>query len=189
MATVVEYKKLVMKEITLHDKIFTNSISSEEIDLNVSEIACQLNLDYINKTPILIGVLNGSFMFLSDLVKKLTIQCEISFVKFSSYSGLKSTAYVKELIGFSENLTGKDVIIVEDIIDSGTTMECLLEKLNKFNPSSVKIATFCFKPNAFIKNFEIDYVGMNISNDFIVGYGMDYDGLGRNLKEIYKLKD
>ena len=147
----------------------------------------KINKDLEGKNPLFLVVLNGAFMFASDLLKKITIDCEITFVKLSSYVGTKSTHMVRELIGLDKSLTGRHVVVVEDIIDTGITMHNTLPKLEEIGAEEVKIATLLFKPNAFQKDFKIDYVGMEIENDFIVGYGLDYDGLGRNLADIYKI--
>lgn len=176
-----------MKEVQLHDKRFAVSIDAHKIDEAIKQVADRINVDYKDKNPLFLVVLNGAFMFASDLLKKVTINCEISFVKLSSYSGTKSTHIVRELIGLDEALTGRHVIVVEDIIDTGITMENTIHKLIDLQAADVKIATLLFKPKAFQKEYAIDYIGMEIPNGFIVGYGLDYDGLGRNLPDIYKV--
>jgi len=176
-----------MLVIQVLDKQFEPFIDTNTIDNAVQQIASQINRDYKNKNPLLIALLNGAFIFASDLMRKLTIPCEISFVKYSSYAGTASTTEVKELIGLGEEIDGRHIIIVEDIIDTGITMSNLLDELRKKNPLDIRIACFCFKPAAFRKSFTIDYLGMSIPNDFIVGYGLDYNGHGRNLPEIYKI--
>ncbi len=176
-----------MKKVQLHDKRFSVSISAEKIDQAVQVVADNINRDYKGKRPLFLIVLNGAFMFASDLLKKINIDCETSFVKLSSYSGTTSTHVVRELIGLDEVLTDRDVIVIEDIIDTGITMENTIQKLKHLQAKDVKIATLLFKPNAFQKDYAIDYVGIEIPNDFIVGYGLDYDGLGRNLPCIYKI--
>jgi len=178
---------MVKESVKVHDKEFKISIPAAEIDIAVSRVAQQINSDYKDKKPLFIIVLNGAFMFASDLLKKITIECEITFVKLSSYSGTSSTHTVRELIGLDESLEGREIIIVEDIIDTGITMGNTIPKLNHLKAKDVKIATLLFKPNAFQKDYKIDYIGMEIENDFIVGYGLDYDGLGRNLSDIYKI--
>ena len=175
--------------IQLHDKQFIPYLSVSQISEAIQKMANEITADYSTKKPLLIGILNGSFMVVSDLVKELHFDLEVSFVKFSSYSGTESTGRVNELIGFNEELKGRDVIIVEDIIDTGNTIDKVLKLLNKVEVNSVKIATLLFKPTVFDKKYEINYVGLEIPNIFVVGYGLDYDGLGRNAKEIYKLKD
>ncbi|OYT17305.1 MAG: hypoxanthine phosphoribosyltransferase [Bacteroidetes bacterium 4572_77] len=175
------------KTVKLHDKEFKISIPAAQIDTAVSQVAAKINKDYKGKNPLFVIVLNGAFMFASDMLKKITIDCEITFVKLSSYVGTKTTHSVRELIGLDESLAGRNVILVEDIIDTGITMANTIPKMQHLNAKDVKIATLLFKPKAFQKDFEIDYVGIEIGNDFIVGYGLDYDGLGRNLADIYKI--
>lgn len=176
-----------MKEVQLHDKRFSVSIGADKIDAAVQIVADKINADYEGKKPLFLVVLNGAFMFASDLFKKLTIDCEVSFVKLSSYSGTSTTHVVRELIGLDEALTDRNVIVVEDIIDTGITMENTIQKLKHLQAADVKIVTLLYKPLAFQKNYAIDYIGLEIPNDFIVGYGLDYDGLGRNLPDIYKI--
>jgi hypoxanthine phosphoribosyltransferase len=176
-----------MTNITLKDKSFSLSIPSEEIQKSIARVAEEITRDMNGKTPVFLVILNGAFMFASDLIKKLDMDCEVSFVKLASYSGTSTTNQVKQLIGLNEDLKGRHVVILEDIIDTGITMEHMLEQLNKFGPADIRIATFLLKPDALIKVFDIHYVGIRIPNDFIVGYGLDYDGLGRNLKDVYKI--
>jgi hypoxanthine phosphoribosyltransferase len=140
-----------------------------------------------NDFPIFLVVLNGSFMFAADLLKEVTIPCEISFIKVASYHGTSSTGNVTELIGLTEDITGRTVVIVEDIVDTGITLERLMNVLTRKKVKQIKIATVLLKPQSYKKEFKVDYVGIEIPNDFVVGYGLDYDGLGRNLKEIYVL--
>lgn len=175
--------------IHLHDKAFEPFISAEEIDFALSNMAKQMDDDFFDDTPIFIGVLNGAFMVLSDLMKHYKGMCEVSFVKMSSYEGTNSTNDVKQLIGINQNLEGKTVIIVEDIIDTGNTIAELKTIFKEQKVKHLKIATLFFKPDAFTKDIKIDYVGIRIPNKFIVGYGLDYDGLGRNLRDVYQLKD
>ena len=175
------------KVITIHRKKFRKIIASEKIQKTISDIAKKVNNDFKGKKPIFISVLNGSFMFTSDLLKKIKVECEVSFFKVTSYKGTKSSGKVNELIGVNENLKGRTVIILEDIIDSGNTVEGIIAKLQKHKPAAIKIVTLFFKPGAYTRKFKIDYVGMKIPNDFIVGYGLDYDGLGRNLEDVYTL--
>lgn len=176
-----------MKTITLHDKTFELSIPAEKIQQAVSNVAAQINKDYTGGEPVFLIILNGSFMFAADLLKKIDFNCETSFVKLASYTGTESTHVVRELIGLDESIKGRKIIIVEDIIDSGLTMEYLLKELKKFEPEDVRIATFLLKPDALSRDIDIDYIGIKIPNDFIVGYGLDYDGQGRNLPDIYKI--
>jgi len=176
-----------MTKVQVRELVFEKFIGKDQIDAAVQKVADGINRDYAGKNPILLAILNGSFIFASDLMRKLTIPCEISFVKFASYSGTSTTSQVKELIGMSEDISGRHVIVVEDIVDTGITMDKLLGDVRAKKPADVKVACFCFKPEAFQRNFPIDYLGMEISNDFIVGYGLDYNGYGRNLPDIYKV--
>lgn len=175
------------KIVQLHDKKFKTFISAKEIDQAVSNLADTMNHELKEKNPLFIVVLNGAFMFASDLLKKIHVNCEITFVKLSSYVGTKSSHLVREVIGLDMPLSDRHVIVVEDIIDTGITMHNTLPKLKNMGAVDVKIATLLFKPKAFQKDFHIDYIGMKIPNDFIVGYGLDYDGAGRNLPDIYKI--
>jgi len=176
-----------MTKVQVRELIFEKFISREEIDTVVQKVADGINLDYVGKNPLLLAILNGSFIFASDLIRKLTIPCEISFVKFASYDGITTTSKVNELIGVGEELEGRHIIVVEDIVDTGLTMHKLLREIREKNPIDVRVACFCFKPEAFEKSFRIDYLGMEIPNDFIVGYGLDYNGYGRNFPDIYKI--
>ncbi|MDR1653070.1 MAG: hypoxanthine phosphoribosyltransferase [Prevotellaceae bacterium] len=174
-----------MKTIKIKDKEFRLTISEKEVIRAVNEVAVQINKDLANENPLFICVLNGAFMFASDLIKLINFPCEITFIKLSSYQGLYSTGAVKEIIGLNESVVGRNVVIIEDIVDTGVTMERILESLSSKGVASVKIATFLQKPDALQRNITVDYVGVKIPNEFIVGYGLDYDGYGRNLKEIY----
>lgn len=175
------------KTIKIHDKEFAPYIPYEKIDRTVSAIADRMNKDLCDKNPLFIAVLNGSFMFASDLFHKLNFPCEITFVKLASYSGTKSTETVRQLIGIDEDIVGRNVVVVEDIIDSGLTMERILAQLQMIGAADIKIATLLYKPNAFKGHYGIDYIGLEIGNEFIVGYGLDYDKHGRNYKDIYKI--
>jgi hypoxanthine phosphoribosyltransferase len=176
------------KTIQIHDKHFRKYISSAKIEKAIDGIAKKINKDLKGKKPIFISVLNGSFMFASDLLKKINIECEVSFIRVVSYSGAVSTGKVNELIGLNEDIYDRMVVVLEDIIDSGNTIEKVIPELKKYNPAQVKIATMFFKPDAYKKKIKLDYVGMEIPNDFIVGYGLDYNGIGRNLSDIYRMK-
>ena len=176
-----------MKTIKVRDKEFSISITAEEIQKTVSKIAEKINNDLQGKVPLFIVVLNGAFIFAADLFKKINIDCEVTFVKLSSYVGTETTSTVRELIGLDEAIKGRSVVIVEDIIDTGITMDHTISKLKHFKAADVRIATLLFKPDAFQKDFKIDYIGMEIPNDFIVGYGLDYDGFARNYPDIYKI--
>jgi len=175
--------------IKVHDKTFVPYISAEEIDTIISDIANRINADYANKKPLIVAILNGSFMVASDLVKKIDLPCELSFVKFTSYQGTESSGEINELIGFDRDIAGKDLIIVEDIVDTGQTLEKVLNILESMGARSVKIATLLLKPAIFNKNYPVDYVGKNIPNKFVIGFGLDYDQLGRNYGEIYQIQE
>jgi hypoxanthine phosphoribosyltransferase len=177
-----------MSVVTLHKKDFVPYITAEVIHQNVSRIAEGLTTEIKKSFPLFVVVLNGSFIFAADLVKLLKFPCEISFVKLSSYSGTSSTGDVIELIGLTENIEDRTVIIVEDIVDTGNTLEKLHALLKGRKAKDIKTVTLLFKPEAYKKNIKLDYVGIEIPNDFVVGYGLDYDGLGRNLKDIYILR-
>ncbi|MCX6283471.1 MAG: hypoxanthine phosphoribosyltransferase [Bacteroidetes bacterium] len=175
--------------IKVRDKFFNLYLEKEKIDRIVSGIATCIDLDYQGKNPLFLGVLNGAFIFASDLLRKVKIPCEISFVKYSSYQGMASGEKVNRIIGLNETIRGREIIIVEDIVDTGLTMAKLLGDLKAFEPASVKIASFCFKKEAFRENFTIDYCGLEIPDLFVVGYGLDYDGAGRNFPDIYQLDE
>lgn len=173
--------------IQLKDKKFSVFIQEDEILSRVSELAREITADYQDSSPILIGIMNGAFMFLSDLSKQIDLPVELSLVKISSYESMSSIGTIKPLIGLETNLYGRDVIIVEDIVDTGLSMTYVLEMVHKSHPRSVAIATLLLKPEALKKEIQPKYIGFEIPNKFVVGYGLDYDGLGRNLKEIYQL--
>jgi hypoxanthine phosphoribosyltransferase len=176
-----------MTMVRVKDKEFETFIPALQIEGVVQELAERINTDYKDKNPLFLAILNGSFVFAADLLRKISIPCNISFVKFASYSGTKTTENVKELIGLNEEIKDRHIILIEDIVDTGNTMELILAELEKLHPGDVKIACFCHKPDAFRKSFRIDYIGMSIPDEFIVGYGLDYDGYGRNLADIYKI--
>lgn len=167
------------------DKNFKPYMSRKEIDDIVSDVAKRLSDDLRDKDPLFLGVLNGCFIFASDLLRALDFDAQISFIKMTSYSGTDTTGSVKQLIGINEDLTGRTVVIVEDVIDTGISMENLLALLKEKNPAEIRICTLFFKPGKFQKTYKIDYIGKNIGDDFIVGYGFDYNGYGRNLDQIY----
>lgn len=178
-----------MQRVTLKDKTFVPYITSDKILESVKQVALKINADLANENPLFLVVLNGSFMFAADLLKEVTIPCEISFIKLASYHGTSSTGTVTEMIGLTEEVKGRTVIVVEDIVDTGVTIEKLVLLLTKKEVKQIKIASFLLKPDAYKKATKIDYVGMEIPNDFVVGYGLDYDGLGRNMKDIYVLEN
>jgi hypoxanthine phosphoribosyltransferase len=175
--------------IQLHDKKFEVFISGEEINFAIENMARQIEADFCDEVPVFIGVLNGSFMVVTDLLKKYKHNCEVSFVKMASYEGTQTTNEVKQLIGVNQSLEGRSVIIVEDIVDTGNTIEELKAILKQHKVKHFKIATLFLKPEAYKKDIKLDYVGIRIPNRFIVGYGLDYDGLGRNLKDVYQLSE
>ena len=178
-----------MTEIQIHDKVFIPFISKDDIDKRIREIAAMINTDYAGKKPLVIGILNGSFIFAADLFRELTIDAEISFIKLASYKGTSSTGNVVTAIGMEESLNNRHVIIVEDIIDTGKTLSAFLPEIHMRLPASVKIATFLSKPEALKHDVKADYTAFEIENKFVVGYGLDYDGYGRNLPELYILKN
>lgn len=176
-----------MSIVQIKDKRFKTFISEDEIQQRVKAVADRINHDMEGKKPLLLAVLNGSFVFAADLMRHITIPCEISFVKSASYEGTVSTGKVVEVMGLNEDITGRDVIIVEDIVDTGKTMERMLDTLGTRNPNSLHICTLLLKPEKLKIPLNIEYAAMEIPNDFIVGYGLDYDQEGRNLRDIYTL--
>ncbi len=179
-----------MKErVTLYDKTFEVMITAEEIDKAVAKVAEQLNTDYAasEKAPIFVGVLSGSYMFLADLVRKTTFNNEITFVKISSYEGTQSTGKIKQTLGIDFDIEGRDIIIVEDIVETGHSINHMINYIQSLNPNSVEVCTLFFKPEKYLYDTPIKYRALEIGNEFIVGYGLDYDQIGRNLKDIYVL--
>ena len=176
-----------MDTVKIKDKSFRVSIPEAEIKQRVKALAEQMSKDLEGKNPIFLGVLNGSFIFAADLMREMTIPCEISFVKLASYQGTTSTGKVQEVLGINEHLSGRTVVIVEDIVESGQTMKQMIESLGTRNPESVRICTLFFKPEKLKEELNLDYVAFSIPDDFIVGYGLDYDGLGRELKDVYTI--
>lgn len=176
-----------MSIVTIHDKSFETYLSEDVLQKRVKEIAASINSDYAGKRPLFICILNGSFMFAADLFKSISIEAEICFIKLVSYKGMKSTGKVVTSIGLEDDIFGKDIIIVEDIVDTGKTLHDFLPQLQHQQPRSLKIASLLHKSEATVYPLRLDYVGFDIPNKFVVGYGLDYDGLGRNLKEIYQL--
>ena len=170
--------------IKVHDRHFKLYMSEAEIQQSVKRVAAEISLDLADKDPLFCPTLIGSFMFMADLAKALDFDAETEFVKYSSYQGMNSTGVVRSHLPFSEKCRGRHVVIVEDIVDTGNTMEAMLKELEKFEPAGVYIATFLFKPDSFKKDFKIDYIGRSIPNDFILGYGLDYDGRGRFYRDV-----
>lgn len=171
----------------IKDKLFTKYLSSEEIQNSVRSLAARINQDMTDKNPVFIVVLNGAFIFAADLLKKVRVDCEIVFVKLSSYSGTQSTGNVLEVMGLDISLKNRHVIIIEDIVDTGLTLHRFLDKVRVMEPADVRIASCLLKPDAFKMDYSIDYLCFSIPNEFVVGYGLDYDGLGRNSADIYKI--
>ncbi len=170
------------------DKDFVTYLCEDEIQTKIIALASQINKDYEGAKPLFIAILNGSFMFASDLFKEIDLACEISFMKLSSYAEMNSTGNVRELIGLNENVFNREVIIIEDIVDTGHTMKNVLEQFKDRGVKSVEVVSLLIKPEALVNDVEVKYVGFEIPNKFVVGYGLDYDGFGRNTKAIYQLK-
>lgn len=173
--------------ITLHDCDFSTYIYEEEVIARVTMLAEQINEEYAGKDPLFLAVLNGSFMFAADLMKRITIPSEISFIRLSSYQDMESTGKIKEVVGLKEEVHGRHVVVLEDIVDTGHTVHALLEQLKAKAPASVEVATLLLKPDCLQHELHLKYIAKSIPNDFVVGYGLDYNGLGRNLRDIYKI--
>jgi hypoxanthine phosphoribosyltransferase len=176
-----------MSTITVHDKTFSTFLSAAEINKQVNRVADEINRDYQDKCPLFIAILNGSFMFASDLFKALNINAQICFIKLASYQGVKSTGHVVTSIGLDVSLKDRDVVVIEDIVDTGKNLHEFLPQIMDQHPASVKLASLLHKPESLKYPIHIDYLGFSIPNKFVVGYGLDYDGLGRNFKEIFQL--
>ena len=176
-----------MSIIQVIDKKFKPYIKSDEISKRIKELAVTINKDYEGKKPIFIAILNGSFMFASDLFKEISIEAEICFIKLASYKGIKSSGQVITAIGLDVDLVGREIIVIEDIVDTGNTLSKFLPQIHHHQPASLKIAALLHKPDAMVHPITIDYLGFSVPNKFLLGYGLDYDGLGRNIKEIYQL--
>lgn len=187
MFTFVFLKKANMSNVIIHNHSFKMKIAASEIDKAVADVARQINTNLKGKKPLFLAVLNGSFMFASDLMKKISIECEISFIKVASYEGTTSSGTMKELIGINEDIKGRTVVVIEDIVDTGSTVESVYNQLEKLGAAEIKIATLLFKPEAYTRSIPIEYTAIVVPNDFLVGYGLDYNGLGRNLQDIYVL--
>ena len=176
-----------MSVLKVHDKEFVPYITADEIEEQVSRVAAEINKDYEGKKPLFIAILNGAFIFASDIFKKINLEAEICFIKLASYKGVKSTGKVITAIGLDVELYGRDVIILEDIVDTGKTLSQFLPQLEHLHPASLRIAALLHKPSATVHPIRIDYLGFTIPDKFVLGYGLDYDGLGRNIREIYQL--
>ncbi|TRX61283.1 hypoxanthine phosphoribosyltransferase [Fulvivirga sp. M361] len=175
--------------VTIKDKDFEKFISHDEISDKIKLISDRINEDYKTKKPLFIAILNGSFIFAADLLKEINVECEISFVKLASYEEMESTGNVKQLIGLNDNIFNRDVVIIEDIIDTGRTIVKILEEFKSLGANSIEIATLLRKPKSEAISDQLKYVGFQLPEVFVLGYGLDYDGLGRNLKDLYKLKE
>lgn len=176
-----------MELITVHDKQFKPYISADKISDEVKRVASEINSDYAGRKPLFIAILNGSFMFAADLFKQITIEAEICFIKLASYKGIKSSGQVITAIGLDVDLVGREIIVIEDIVDTGNTLSKFLPQIKHHHPASLKIAALLHKPEAMVHPIKIDYLGFSVPDKFLLGYGLDYDGLGRNIKEIYQL--
>lgn len=176
-----------MKTLQVKDKLFALSIPEAEIQEQVRRVAAEIMRDYAGKEPLFLPVLNGSFIFAADLLREVSLPCDISFIKLASYQGMQSSGEIREVMGLAQDITDRHVIIVEDIIDSGMTMAHMIETLQTHNPASIAVCSMLVKPAALKVNVPINYCCMEIPNDFIVGYGLDYDGFGRNTRDIYTL--
>lgn len=178
-----------MESVQLADKTFHSFISAAKIQEQIKVLSAQINADYANKKPIFIAILNGSFMFCSDLIKQIELECKVTFLKLASYNGLASSGQIKELIGLNENIKDQEVIVIEDIMDSGLTLATILAQLKALDPASIQVCTLLYKPAANKTAYVPAYIGFEVGNEFLVGYGLDYNGLGRNLPEIYQFND
>lgn len=176
-----------MNEITVLDREFSVYITEDEIQSRITALAEKINEDLKGQDVLFFGVLNGVFLFAADIFRQINLDCQVSFIKLASYDGTSSTGKIKELIGWNEDITGKTVVVLEDIVDTGATLERVIAELKLRKAADVKICTLLFKPEAYTKDIPIDYIGFEIPNNFVVGYGLDYDGYGRNLRAIYKL--
>ena len=179
---------MIMKSIKIHNKSFIPLIAEEEILARIKILAQKINQDFIEKKPLFVVVLNGAFMFASDLFKLLDLETEICFIKLSSYDGMVSSGQIKTTIGLDKNIAGRHIIVVEDIVDTGRTIQRLLKELEVESPSSVSLAVLLHKHEVAVSSVKIDYLGFQVPNRFLLGYGLDYDGLGRNLRDIYQLE-
>ncbi len=176
-----------MDKIKVHDKFFNVFISEEMIASRIDELSKQINDDLAGKDLLFIGILNGSFLFAADLFRKIDMDARISFLKLSSYEGTESTGFVRRLIGLNESVKGKTVVVIEDIVDTGKTLEGIITDLRDKEVEGIRVATLLLKPEAYKGDYKVDYVGFEIPNNFVVGFGLDYNGLGRNLRSIYTL--
>jgi hypoxanthine phosphoribosyltransferase len=177
----------MIKEISVLDKAFKELISEKELSERIKVLAEKINSDFAGKEVVFLGILNGAFLFAADLFKHIDLKAKISFVKLASYEGTKSSGTIKELIGWNEDIKDKYIIIIEDIVDTGNTLERIVDELVIRKAADIKVATLLFKPEAYSKTIKLDYVGFEIPNEFVIGFGLDYDGYGRNFPSIYTL--
>lgn len=175
------------KTVKIRDKEFAIYIPSGRIEERIKEIGRQINEDLDGESPIFISVLNGAFLFTADLIKQITIPCEVTFIRMSSYEGITSTGNMNQVLGLKESIEGRVVVVVEDIVDTGNTVVSILSELKKHRPAEIKIASLLLKPKALKHNIQVDYLGFEVPNNFLLGYGLDYNGFGRNLNDIYTL--
>jgi hypoxanthine phosphoribosyltransferase len=176
-----------MKRIRVLDKEFEISIPSEKIQNRIRELADEISRDLMDQNPVFIAILNGSFMFAGDLFKRLSLDAQITFLKLASYQGTSSSGMVKQLIGLNQELKGQNIVILEDIVDTGITLETIIRQLSGYQPASIRVATLLYKPDACKAEIRLNYVGFSIPNEFIIGYGLDYNGFGRKYEDIYTL--
>ncbi len=176
-----------MDKVKIRDKEFEKYLSQAEIEAAIDRVAEQMTADLSDSDPLFIAILNGSFMFVSELMKRVNIPSELTFIKLASYDGVSSTGDVKRILALNKSIENRTVVILEDIVDTGNTMDHIIKELSIQNPKEIKVATLLFKPDALVKKVPLDYVALEIPSDFIVGYGLDYDGYGRNLPDIYKV--
>lgn len=177
-----------MDTVTFNNKTFKIAIPASEINLAVEKIANQMNIELNGKDPVFISLLNGAFVFTADLLRKLNFYCALTFVKLSSYEGMRSTGEVKEILGLGEPIENRTVVIIDDVVDTGATIHHFKNKLIILNPKEIKVAAMFYKPGPYKYDVKIDYRGLQVGDEFVVGYGLDYDGYGRNLKDLYSLK-
>jgi len=176
-----------MHKIKVEDREFEIFLENDTINKRIRLLGIQMNVDYEDKCPLFIGILNGSFLFMADLIKEINVPCEVAFMRVASYDGTSSTGKVKELIGLPDDIAGRDIVVVEDIVDTGLTLTHIIKTLKEKNPASLRVASLLLKPTALKHEIqELDYIGFEIPNEFVVGYGLDYNGLGRNLTDIYR---
>ena len=177
----------LMNEVRILDKNFSEFLTEKEIQKRIEELAVEINRDLAGKEVVFLGILNGAFLFAADLFRRIDFPARISFIKLASYQGTSSSGLIKELIGWNEDIKNKTIVVVEDIVDTGNTLERIVDELVIRKASDIKIAAMLYKPEAYTKKIPLDYIGFEIPNDFVVGYGLDYDGFGRNLTSVYTL--